>query len=152
MNRRDFIARSALAGVALATPSAFGDTGVSVSIGPPLCKIAPDFLGLGYEISSVARPGLLSPANRAYVELVRTLGREGVVRVGGNTADYARYAAAATPVSSPYGTTVNDHTLKELGGFLEATGWKLIWALNLGSDAKEDAVAEAKAVVAVAQD
>jgi hypothetical protein len=152
MNRRDFIARSALAGVALATPAAIGDTRVSVSIGPPLFTIASDFPGLGYEISSVAGLGLLSPANRAYVELVRTLGREGVVRVGGNTADYARYAAAATPVSSPYGTTVNDHTLKELGGLLEATGWKLIWALNLGNGTEEDAIAEAKAVVAVAQD
>jgi hypothetical protein len=152
MNRRDFIARSALAGVALATPAAFGDTGVSVSIGPPLSKIAPDFLGLGYEISSVARPGLLSPANRTYVELVRTLGREGVVRVGGNTADYARYAATAAPVSSPYGTVVNDRVLGELGGFLGATGWKLIWALNLGSGSEEEAVAEAKAVAAVAQD
>jgi hypothetical protein len=100
----------------------------------------------------VARRGLLRPANRTYVELVRTLGREGVVRVGGNTADYARYAAAATPVSSPYGTTVNDHTLKELGGFLETTGWKLIWALNLGNGTEKDAVAEAKAVAAVAQD
>jgi Glycosyl hydrolase family 79 C-terminal beta domain len=155
MNRRDFIARSALASVALAAPAAFADTPatrVSVRIGPPLFTIASDFPGLGYEISSVARPGLLSPANPTYVELVRTLGREGVVRVGGNTADYARYAATATPVSSPYGTTVNDRALKELGGFLEATGWKLIWALNLGSGTEEDAVAEAKAVVAVARD
>jgi hypothetical protein len=153
MNRRDFISRSALAGVALATPAAFADTPAttaSVRIGFSLGKIASDFIGLGYEISSVARPGLLSPANRIYVELVRTLGLEGVVRVGGNTADYARYSATATPVSSPYGTTVNDRALKELGQFLEATGWKLIWALNLGSGSVEDAVAEAKAVVAVA--
>jgi hypothetical protein len=154
MNRRDFIARSALAGVALAAPAAFADTPaaqVSVRIGPPLFTIASDFPGLGYEISSVARSGLLGPANSTYVELVRTLGREGVVRVGGNTADYARYAAAATPVSSPYGTTVNDRALKELGGFLDATGWKLIWALNLGSGTEENAIAEAKAVVAVAR-
>jgi hypothetical protein len=152
MNRRDFIARSALASVALATPVAFADTpGASVSIGAPLGTIASDFLGLGYEISSVARPGLLSPANRIYVELVRTLGSEGVVRVGGNTADYARYSATATPVSSPYGTTLNDRALKELGRFLEVTGWKLVWALNLGSGSEEQAVAEAKAVVAVAQ-
>jgi hypothetical protein len=110
MNRRDFIARSALAGVSLAAPAAFADTRsaqVTVRVGSSLGTIASDFSGLGYEISSVARPGLLSPANRVYVELVRTLGREGVVRVGGNTADYARYAAAATPVSSPYGTMVN---------------------------------------------
>jgi hypothetical protein len=155
MNRRDFIARSALAGVALATPAVFADTPaarVRVHIGPPSSAIASDFLGLGYEISSVARPGLLSPANRTYVDLVRTLGREGVVRVGGNTADYARYAGTATTVSSPYGTVVNDRALKELGGFLEATGWKLIWALNLGSGTEEDAVAEARAVAAVARD
>jgi hypothetical protein len=155
MNRRDFIARSALAGAALAAPVAFADTPaarVSVSIGPSLGTVASDFLGLGYEISSVARTGLLSPANRTYVALVRTLGVEGVVRVGGNTADYARYSATAAPVSSPYGTSVNDRALKELGGFLEATGWKLVWALNLGSGSEEEAVAEAKAVVAVAQD
>jgi hypothetical protein len=153
MNRRDFIARSALAGVALTAPAALAAASaarVRVSVGSSLGKIAPDFMGLGYEISSVARPGLLSPANRIYVELVRTLGIEGVVRVGGNTADYARYSATATPVSSPYGTTVNDQSLKELGQFLEATGWKLIWALNLGSGSEEDAVAEAKAVTAAA--
>jgi Glycosyl hydrolase family 79 C-terminal beta domain len=154
MNRRDFIARSALAGVALATPVAFADTSaasVSVRIGAPLGAIASDFLGLGYEISSVARSGLLTSANRIYVELVRTLGLEGVVRVGGNTADYARYSATAPSVSSPYGTTVNDRALEELGRFLDATGWKLIWAFNLGSGSEEEAVAEAKAVVAVAQ-
>ena len=153
MNRRDFIARSALAGVALATPAAFADSPAAratVRIGAPLCTIASDFMGLGYEISSIARSGLLSPANRTYVELVRTIGLEGVVRVGGNTADYARYSAMATPVSSPYGTTVNHRSLEELGLFLDATGWKLIWALNLGSGSVEDAVAEAKAVAAVA--
>jgi hypothetical protein len=155
MNRRDFITRSALAGVALATPAAFADTPatrLNVRVGLSLGTVAPDFLGLGYEISSVARSGLLSPANRTYVELVRTLGLEGVVRVGGNTADYARYSATGRPVSSPYGTTVNLSVLTELGGFLQITGWKLIWALNLGSGSEEDAVAEAKAVVAIAQD
>jgi hypothetical protein len=115
-----------------------------------LGPIAPDFLGLGYEISSVARPGLLSPANGIYVNLVRTLGPDGVVRVGGNTADYARYSATATPVSSPFGTMVNDSALEGLGRFLDATGWKLIWALNLGSGSKEEAIAEAKAVAAIA--
>ena len=45
---------------------------------------------------------------------------------------------------------MNDQSLKELGQFLEATGWKLIWALNLGSGSEEDAVAEAKAVTAAA--
>jgi hypothetical protein len=158
MNRRDFIANSALAAGALAASSSLarGRTtdeqiaGVTIGSGPALATISPLFMGVGYEISSIARPGLMSRANDVYVQLVRTLGWRGVIRVGGNTADYARYAPAAPAVSSPYGTVVDDAALKELGGFLQATGWKLIWALNLGSGSATDAVAEARAVMAIA--
>jgi hypothetical protein len=38
--------------------------------------------GLGYEMSSVAAAGLLRPANDRYVELIRSLGRNGVLRAG----------------------------------------------------------------------
>jgi hypothetical protein len=152
MDRREFITRSALAAAALGTPAAAQDpvVGVTVGRGASLHTISPDFMGLGYEISSVARPGLMSSANSVYVQLVRTLGARGVVRVGGNTADYAHYGAAGPAVSSPYGTVVNDAGLQQLGGFLQATGWKLIWALNLGSGSEAEAVAEARAVTAIA--
>jgi hypothetical protein len=112
--------------------------------------IASNFMGLGYEISSVARPGLLSAANQSYVRLVRTLGTDGVIRVGGNTADYARYSPQAAAVSTPYKTVVNDTQLKDLGDFLTKTGWQLIWALNLGNGSVENAIAEAKRVREVA--
>jgi hypothetical protein len=158
MNRRAFIASSGFAAAALAVPSAFSsmlasdEQAIDVTIGGSLSlpAIPSDFMGLGYEISSVARVGLLSRANSVYVQLVRTLGMHGIIRVGGNTADYASYSATAPPVSSPYGSMVNDAGLKELGGLLEETGWKLIWALNLGSRSERDAVAEAKAVMAIA--
>jgi hypothetical protein len=103
-------------------------------------------MGLGFEISSVARSGLLSPANTAYIQLVRSLSEQGVIRVGGNTADYAHYSQSEQPVSTPYGTVVNDAVLKDLGGFLAATGWKLIWALNLGSGSEANAIEEARAI------
>ncbi len=154
MNRRQFMRNSACAAITLATPAVRGSEkpaiGVRVGGGHPVANISPDFLGLGYEISSVGRPGLLSRANSVYVQLVRTLGSRGVVRVGGNTADYARYSPAAQAVSSPFGTVVNDAVLQELGGFLQATGWKLIWALNLGRGSETEAIAEARAVRAVA--
>ncbi|MGA3226916.1 MAG: glycosyl hydrolase family 79 C-terminal domain-containing protein [Acidobacteriaceae bacterium] len=152
MNRREFITRSALAAAALGTPASAQEpiVGVTVGRGASLHTISPDFMGLGYEISSIARPGLMSGANSVYVQLVRTLGARGVVRVGGNTADYAHYGAAAPAVSSPYGTVVDDAALQELGGFLQATGWKLIWALDLGSGSEAEAVAEARAVTAIA--
>jgi hypothetical protein len=154
MNRRQFMKNSACAAITLGAPAVLGSDkpmiGVRVRSGPPVASISHDFLGLGYEISSVARPGLLSRTNNVYVQLLRTLGFDGVVRVGGNTADYARYSPAAQAVSSPFETVVNDAVLQELGGFLQATRWKLIWALNLGRGTEADAIAEARAVQAVA--
>jgi len=149
MNRRDFLASSFFA--AVAAPPQNGpeqSIGVTVHTDRVLGSVAPDFMGLGYEISSVARPGLLNRANRVYVQLVRTLSTKGVIRVGGNTSDFANYSPDAPPVSSAFGTVVNDAVLKDLGGFLEATGWKLIWGLDLGKGSEADAIAEAKAVLA----
>lgn len=116
-----------------------------------ISPIASEFMGLGYEISSVARPGLLSAQNSVYVQLCRTLGSRGIIRVGGNTSDYASYAASSQALSSPEtgpGSIVNEAVLRDLGTFLEATGWRLIWGLNLGRGTVEDAVEEAKAVLA----
>ena len=110
--------------------------------------IPPDFVGLGFEISSVARSGLLSANNRVYVQLLRTLGAQGVIRIGGNTSDYSLFAADRESVSAPKSTVVNEANLKELGTFLDATGWKLIWGLNLGSGTEQQAVSEAQAVAA----
>jgi hypothetical protein len=114
--------------------------------------IFPDYIGLGYEISSVAIPGLLSAKNTPYVQLVRNLGRNkyqdrrGVIRIGGNTSDFSTYAADGTPVSSPKGTVVTEANLVELRGFLDELRWGLIWGLNLGSDKLDNAVEEARAV------
>lgn len=116
-----------------------------------IATIPPDFMGLGCEISSVARPGLLSGQNSTYVQLCRTLGSSGIIRVGGNTSDYASYAPSAQPISSPEtgpGSVINDAVLHDLGLFLETTGWKLIWGLNLGRGTAEAAVEEARAVLA----
>ena len=113
--------------------------------------IAGDFLGLGYEISSVSIPGLLSARNRSYVQLVRNLSREGAIRVGGNTSDYASYTPDQQAVWATKGTVVNDAMLQQLGSFLEATNWKLIWGLNLGSGDEGQAAAEAKAVADAAR-
>jgi len=124
---------------------------VSIRIAPErvLRTIPADFMGLGYEISSVATPGLLSADNRAYVRLVRNLGREGVIRVGGNTSDFASYDANGVAKALPKGSVVNDANLRELRGFLDATGWQLIWGLNLGQDNLANAIEEAKAIATI---
>lgn len=154
MNRRRFLTNGALAtGALIVRSTANGQekpATVLVHADEPLGAIAPDFMGLGFEISSVSRTGLLSPSDSVYVQLVRTLGARGVIRVGGNTSDYSRYAPGEPPVSKSFGSVVNDAVLQDLGGFLKATGWKLIWGLNLGRSSEADAVAEAKAVLSYA--
>ncbi len=161
MNRRKFLTQALGMAQAAIAPSSFARVLQAVSSGPEvrvtldptqtLAVIPPDFMGLGYEISSVARPGLFSAQNAVYLQLVKTLGTHGVIRVGGNTADYASYSAKGQPLSSPegkVGSGVNDLVLRDLGAFLDATGWTLIWGLNLGNGTQENAIQEAKAVTA----
>lgn len=162
MNRRNFLATAlSLIPAAVARPGIADDfpadrkAQVRVDLSRTVASVRPDFIGLGYEISSVARPGLLSDKNRVYVQLVRTLGDHSVIRVGGNTADYASYSPNGQPLSSPEtkaGSIVNDTVLQDLGSFLRATGWQLIWTLNLGGRNQENALDEAKAVRAAAGD
>ena len=74
-----------------------------------------------------------------------------MIRVGGNTSDFSLFSADGAAKAEPKSTVINDDNLKDLGTFLAATGWDLIWGLNLGGGTEHDAVEEAKAVMAVAK-
>ncbi|MDW5266625.1 MULTISPECIES: glycosyl hydrolase family 79 C-terminal domain-containing protein [Acidobacteriaceae] len=114
--------------------------------------IPASFTGLGFEISSVATDNLLSSANHTYVQLVRSLGKRGVIRIGGNTSDYSAFEPQGKLLSTPKGTVINQDSLRQLGSFLDATGWQLIWGLNLGGGTQQNAIDEARAVVKIAKD
>jgi hypothetical protein len=159
VDRRAFLASGLNLGAALAVRAAGGAqsagaaaVALHVRADEPLAAIAPAFMGLGYEISSVTRPGLMRADNHVLVQLIHTLGAQGVIRIGGNTSDFAHYAPADPAASSAYGTLVNDAALRELGGFLEATGWKLIWGVDLGRGSEAEALAEAGSVLAMVKD
>jgi len=147
-HRRDVVAAAVLPFIGTAARAA-GRVTISVDASRTIGAIAPDYMGLGYEISSVAIPGLLSAKNTSYVGLVKALSPRGVIRIGGNTSDFSTYTANGVPVSSPKGTVVTDANLTELRGFLDALDWRLIWGLNLGADQPGNAVAEARAVTRI---
>ena len=111
-----------------------------------LARIPPDFMGLGYEVSSVSERGLFSATNRAYVQFIRTLSPAGVLRIGGNTSDYASWSPGGPAVSSPKATVVDRRGILDLGTFLRATGWRVIWGFNLGRGSVDEAVNQAVAV------
>jgi hypothetical protein len=152
MTRRTVLA-SAMA-APLVSRTALAADNVSIRIDPRRrLRILPaDYMGLGLESSSVATPGLLSADNRAYVELVRSLGAAGVIRIGGNVSDYSRYDANGTSKNLPKDTVLTRDNIRQLRGFLDATGWKLIWGLNLGTGKLDNMVEEARAVSAAMGD
>ncbi|MGH9573361.1 MAG: hypothetical protein ACRD40_07520 [Candidatus Acidiferrales bacterium] len=161
MDRRAFLRASAGAAAAVTGSGylAFAQAApqsprISLAIHPEqvLGESPADFLGLGYEISSLARLGLLSARNSAYVQFVRNLGRRGVIRIGGNTSDFSSYAKDGPAVCATKGTVVDDAVTRDLGEFLDATGWHLIWGLNLGSRDIGNAVEQAASVIAATKD
>ncbi|WP_158750362.1 glycosyl hydrolase family 79 C-terminal domain-containing protein [Acidobacterium sp. S8] len=163
MHRRTFLTGLASATACTVSQKAFGtlspatlsgNNTIPIHFDPAktLGSVSANFVGLGYEISSVSAPGLLSAANRSYVQFVRTLGANGVIRIGGNTSDYSSFDPHGQPISSPKASVVTEANLEELGTFLKVTGWQLIWGLNLGKGSEQEAVDEAKTVSATAGD
>jgi hypothetical protein len=162
MHRREFLAASGFAALTAASKRARATARNLSSTARPVRvtvdarrrfeTIPADFIGLGYEVSSVAIPDLLSAQNRTYVELVRTLSPAGVIRIGGNTSDDHSFNPTGEAVSAPKGTVINVAALRNLGSFLDATNWRLIWGLNLGSADERQVLAEAEAVAATAKD
>ncbi|GAB2569759.1 hypothetical protein ISP15_03010 [Dyella jejuensis] len=95
--------------------------------------------GLSYETLQLADPAFFSKDNHALVQLFRQLSPHGVLRIGGNTSDYTVWSGyrGALPVqhsnrNGPQRTFVlHPQALHALAGFLRATGWKLIFGVNL---------------------
>ena len=109
-------------------------------------EIPADFIGLGYEMSSVATQGLLSITNHRYSELVGGLGAKGVMRVGGILADYTRYMPEGPNASEPKNTVIIRANIQEFAAFLKAVGWRAIWSVNFAQGSMQQAVEEARAV------
>ncbi|MBV8900862.1 MAG: hypothetical protein JOY92_12220 [Verrucomicrobia bacterium] len=95
------------------------------------------FLGLSFETQRIADDNYLVPESRDLVQLVQALGKTGVIRIGGNTSDRPSTASAGV---------MGSRQLARFAGFLQATGWSLIYGLNLGSGTPEEAAAEARLV------
>lgn len=94
-----------------------------------------DFMGLSYETAELVEGSRLSPDNASLIALFRRLGR-GVLRLGGNSSDRARAHPTAAAIAA-------------LAGFLRATGWSLIYGLDLGNSSASQAAEEAAMVAAV---
>ncbi|MEO8853412.1 MAG: hypothetical protein ABI359_06515 [Ginsengibacter sp.] len=126
---------------------------VKISVNPKiiLAAISPDFIGLGYETSAVAQPNYFSGQNSKLIQLYHNLNPHGLIRIGGNISDQTKYVTDSTSIAHTEKevTIINHNDLVNLQKFSRATGWKVMWGLNLGTGSKEEAKQEAVAVAGV---
>jgi hypothetical protein len=167
MNRREFVAGAAAAGLAsIAIPDGLGQADIAAS-GPlkleidaakQLGAMPRDYTGLSYESAQLANPDFFSPKNKELVALFRELSANGNLRLGGGSSEFTTYSDADPTGPPPFevfgpdtsktvkhGTVTTALALRNLRGFLDATGWSCLYGLNLGQGMKENAAAEAAA-------
>jgi hypothetical protein len=144
IDRRRFLLRFAgLFGIGALSPELWGagEDEIELSFDFSAGYLIPEnFLGLSFDSVELLLDGILLPENRSFVSLVRRLGTKGVIRIGGNSSDRPSLRA---------GLTIHRTHIEHLAAFLSATGWQLIYGLDLGSGKAEQAAAEAEMVAQI---
>jgi hypothetical protein len=122
-----------------------------------LAHVPADFTGLSYESSQLTHPTFFRADNATLIQFFKTLGAAGVLRLGGNMSEFTEWSPANPAVvadddgvegpdpgkGSRRTFTITPRSIDNLAGFLDATGWKLIYGLNLARGNADSAADEA---------
>ncbi|MDR3798390.1 MAG: hypothetical protein P4K93_09570 [Terracidiphilus sp.] len=152
MKRREFLSTaSAAAAFCLASPLLRAQDAAPISGTltidefATLAAIPPDFIGLSYESAQLANPAFFSAENTALIALFRELSDQGVLRLGGGTSEFTAFTTEEPPAAAPFDavgpdtsknvksdTPITPGSLRNLRAFLDGTGWRCLYGLNLG--------------------
>jgi len=127
----------------------FGDAGTRV--------VPQDYLGFSFENAQLADPSFFSSDNAELVSIFKILSTDGVLRMGGNSSEFCWWKTNSSdhPPELPATaydsdnwmphvfTPIEPEAIDRLAEFLEATGWKAIYGLNLGTGTPEGDADEA---------
>jgi hypothetical protein len=115
-----------------------------------------DFVGLSYEVQQLKDPSFFSAQNGALIREFKELSSTGVLRLGGNTSEFAYWKptpdspepehpqvreVVGEPKAQYYAVTVE--AVKNLAEFLRATGWNCIYGIGMGTNTPARAAEEA---------
>jgi hypothetical protein len=157
ISRRKFLATAALSAAAVRLHAQTGSTPLTLEVpaeatGP---HVPLDFVGLSYEVQQLADPTFFSPSNEGLIRQCKALSPHGVLRLGGNTSEFAWWKA--TPASPepehpptrevegeprPQYYAVTAEAVRNLAGFLHATGWTCLYGIGMGTNTPERAAEE----------
>jgi hypothetical protein len=163
LSRREFCSLTAALGATalsaphslLAEPPAL-QVSLAIDTATRLARVPLDFMGLSYESGQLASPDFFAAENKALVKIFRALSPAGVLRLGGNLSEFTVWSETEPATSpktiemlgpdpghrEPRAFMVTPHSIRNLRGFLDATGWRCIYGLNLGGGTLENALAE----------
>jgi len=105
-------------------------------------QIASDFIGLSYESAILVAADYFTPDNRSVLGLIRSLGPNGVIRIGGNTSERTVWRADTKAIASD-SFVIAPASIDRLAAAMRILGWKLIYGLNLARGTAEEAADEA---------
>jgi hypothetical protein len=159
IDRRTFLTTTALTVAATQLPAQAG--------GPARASLAPlpaaangphmpaDFVGLSYELQQLTDPSFFSAANTGLIRQCRALAPTGVLRLGGNTSEFAWWQPTPETPEPPHPHTrivegepkpqyyaVTPLAVRNLAAFLKAAGWSCIYGIGMGTNTPERAADE----------
>ena len=159
LTRRKFLATAACA-VSAAGLRLHGQSKAQVVLSIPREASGPqvpiDFVGLSYEVQQLRDPSFFSAQNSGLIREFRALSSTGVLRLGGNTSEFAYWKPTPDspepehpPVPEVVGQpkaqyyAVTAEAVRNLAEFLQATGWKCIYGIGMGTNTSVRAAEEA---------
>ena len=133
---------------------------VRVSLGMDATHTIPaNYTGLSYETSQLTHPAFFSKDSAMLTRYFNLLGNDGVLRIGGNMSEFTFWnpksegEGSPDDVEGPDPGHGSDRTFQippiaidHLASFLDGTGWKLIYGLNLAAGDPAKAADEAEYV------
>jgi hypothetical protein len=159
LTRRKFLATAACT-VAAIRVQVCGQSKVRVILSIPKDATGPqmpiDFVGLSYEVQQLANPSFFSAQNSGLIREFKALSSTGVLRLGGNTSEFAYWKATldsrepehpqvrevtGEPKAQYYAVT--PEAVRTLAEFLQATDWKCIYGIGMGTNTPARAADEA---------
>lgn len=159
LTRRRFLSTAALT-LAATRLRAQSQSATAVTLKLPAeaagAQMPADFVGLSYEVQQLVDPSFFSAVNAGLVEQFRALSSNGVLRLGGNTSEFAYWRE--TPASpepehpetrevvgepKPEYYAVTGEAVHNLAAFLKATGWTCLYGIGMGTNTPARAAEEA---------
>lgn len=159
ISRRRFLATAALSLAATRLPAQRG-AGVKVTLKLSTEGLGPhmpaDFMGLSYEVQQLTDPSFFAASNTGLIREFKALTPRGVLRLGGNTSEFAWWKATAGSAEPEHPPTrvvegepkrqfyaVTPEAVRNLAGFLDAAGWTCVYGIGMGTNTPERAAEEA---------